>query len=504
MDNEPTIRSRRQAWGLWLGPLIFLAILALPVPPGLVTQVGGGETGDAGASARMAWVVLATLALMVVWWVSEAIPIPVTALLPMVVLPLAGVAELGEIAGKYLHPVVVLLLGGFILARSIERWRLHERIALHVVLRSGDRPSGLVGGFMVAAAILSMWISNTATAIMMVPIALTVAATIASSHRDDGGFATALLLGIAFACSIGGLGTYIGTPTNLLVKEAIEASTGRTITFLDWMMLGLPAVVVLVPLAWLVLTRLAFRIDGAGKGGAHAQIERRLSDLGTLSQPERRVLAIFALVALLWVFGIPLTQVELLGVRPFAGLNDQVSVLIGVILCFVVPAGSRSEPGARLLDWRTAEAIPWGVILLFGGGMALAGFIRSTGLGDWIGGELEFVAALPLVVLVLLVTAAVIFATEVTSNVATAAAVMPVLVALAESAGLNVAVLGAAVALSASCAFMLPMATGPNAVVYASGRVALSTMARAGLWLNLLAIPAITAIAVFVAPDAFW
>lgn len=491
-------RSMRQAAGLWLGPACFIAIMLTPLPPDLAAQFGSGPQAATGAQA--AWTVLALLALMAIWWVSEAIPIPVTALLPMIVLPMAGVAGLGEVAGQYLHPVVVLLLAGFILARSIERWDLHERIALHVVMRSGNRPAGLIGGFMAAAAILSMWISNTATAIMMVPIALSVSAAIFADRNPDDRFTIALLLGIAFACSIGGLGTYIGTPTNLLIKDALEASTGRAISFVDWMKFGLPAVALLVPLAWVVLTRFAFNIGAIAPGNAKEEIRSRLAKLGRVTSPERRVLGVFGLVATLWIFGLPVSELEVGGFAPFAGLSDQISALIGVVLCFMIPANSSESSSARLLDWRTAESIPWGVILLFGGGMALAAFIRSTGLGDWIGGELEVFASLPMIVLILLITTAVIFVTEITSNVATAAAVTPVLVALAERSGLDVVMLVAPVALAASCAFMLPMATGPNAVVHASERVPLPEMARAGFALNLLAVPAIALLSFFLAP----
>ena len=451
MSMEQTARSPRQIIGLWAGPMVFAALLFTPVPSDLLVQFSGSQLPaiETYAAAQSAWVVLALLAFMAIWWVSEAIPIPVTALLPMVILPLWNVAGLGDVAGEYLHPVVVLLLGGFILARSIERWDLHERIALNVVIRFGRSRASLIGGFMIASAVLSMWISNTATAIMMVPIALSVAVALSSTHDQEDDFALALLLGIAFACSIGGLGTYIGTPTNLLIKDAIESSTGTQITFVDWMLFGLPAVIILVPLAWFVLTRWAFTIDQGRSESGKAEIEKRLEMLGALTLPERRVLMVFAVVASLWIFGRPVSEIEISGVRPFSGLNDQVTALLGVFLCFIIPAGSSHKPGATLLDWRTADIIPWGVVLLFGGGMALAAFIRSSGLGEWIGGELEIFAALPMILLIVIVTTLIIFATEITSNVATAAASMPVLVALAERTGLDVVMLAAPVALAA-------------------------------------------------------
>lgn len=498
-NGETTLR---QKIGLVLGPVVFLALQLMQPPADMAALFAGAEPSGEGLvpDARSAWLVLSLTALMAIWWVTEAIPIPVTSLLPIVILPFWGVASVGEVSGEYLHPVVVLLLGGFIIARAIERWNLHERIALGIVSRFDTSLASLVGGFMIAAATLSMWISNTATAIMMAPIVLSVAAAVAKGEEARAKTALVLLLGVAWACSIGGLGTYIGTPTNLLVKNAVEASTGVTIDFLTWMAFGIPAVLVLTPLAWLVLVKWSFRFDGGRPEGAAIEVRERLAALGNLTVPERRVILLFALIAGLWMFGMPLSGLSIGGVEPFAGLNDQVVALFGVVLCFLVPAGGDAPRGERLLDWKTAETIPWGVVLLFGGGMALAWAIRSSGLSEWIGGELEVFAGLPVILLILLVTTIVIFITEITSNVATAAAVTPVLIAVAETGGIDPVLLAAPVALAASCAFMLPMATGPNAVVYATGNVSLPDMARAGFRLNMLGIFAITALSYWLAP----
>ncbi|MEO1473367.1 MAG: SLC13 family permease [Pseudomonadota bacterium] len=506
MPQHPTSQGRgvREQTGLWLGPLVALCIQLIPIPEALTDVfIQQGQTLDEiQASARAAWVVLSLLALMAIWWVTEAIPIPVTALLPMVLLPLGGVVSIRDAAAEYLHPVVVLLLGGFIVAKAIERWNLHARIALGVVVRVGARPSRLIGGFMLAAAVLSMWISNTATSIMMMPIALSVAAAVLGDRDLDSGFTWALLLGIAYSCSIGGLGTYIGTPTNLLIKDAIERSTGTEIDFVSWMMFGVPSVILLVPAAYFVLTRVAFRLPETANTSGQAEIRNRLAALGKMTTPEWRTISVFGVVAALWIFGRPLRDLTVFGMQPLGGLTDHVTAILGVILCFIVPSGSKTEKGSSLLDWKTAESIPWGVVLLFGGGMSLAAVIRSSGLGDWVGTELDVLATLPLILLIALVTAIVIFTTEVTSNIATAAALMPVLVSVAETAGLDVVLLGAPVALAASCAFMLPMATGPNAVAYATGHVTLKTMARAGIYLNLIAIALITLLASVLAPIA--
>lgn len=493
-DIGPAKRTLRQDIGLWLGLVVALGLQLVPLPSDLITVVGDE------ASARSAWIVASLLSLMAIWWVSEAIPIPVTSLLPMIVLPFFGVQSLRATSGDYLHPIVVLLLGGFIVAKAVERWNLHARIALAVVTRVGARPTTLIAGFMAASAVLSMWISNTATAIMMMPIAISVAAAILGPSNLHRGFTYALLLGIAYACSIGGLGTYIGTPTNLLVKDALERSTGEVIDFVTWMKLGIPAVLLLVPAAWFVLTRWAFDVHVDNVEAGQAEAERQKAALGPMTTPEWRTIGVFSVVAILWIFGMPLTSLSIGGVTPFAGLTDHVAAIFGVLLCFLVPSGAREAPRTALLDWKTAESIPWGVILLFGGGMAMAEVVRDSGLGAWIGGELEPIAALPPIVLILIVTTIVLFLTEVTSNIATAAALMPVLIALAERTGLDPVLIGAPLALAASCAFMLPMATGPNAVVYATGRVDLPTMAGAGLRLNILAIGIITLIGYAYAP----
>jgi len=485
------VDSARGRIGLWLGPLLAILIQLAPLPASLLESAGDEE------SARAAWIVLSMLVLMSVWWVTEALPIPITSLLPLVVLPTTGVLSIAQASAPFMHPIVVLLMGGFIVAKAIERWNLHARIALNVVVRVGSSPTRLIGGFMAAAAILSMWISNTATSIMMMPIAISAASEIVGRDKLDGPFTWALLLGIAWACSIGGLGTLVGTPTNLIVVGYINDNTTLSIDFAQWMLIGLPAVAVMVPVAWFVLTRWAFKIEMTEtSAGRHAVLED-LRALGPLSRPEGRTIAVFAAVAFLWIFRRQLAGVELFGVAPFANLTDHVIAIIGVFLCFVVPSG---KGRGALLDWKTAETIPWGVLLLFGGGMSLAAAITASGLSTWIGGELSGIAVLPTIVLIAVVTTLVIFLTEVTSNVATASALMPVLGALALSSGIEVGYLAVPLALAASCAFMLPMATGPNAVAFATGYVSLPTMARAGLRLNLLAIAAITALVYGLVP----
>jgi sodium-dependent dicarboxylate transporter 2/3/5 len=497
---NPQISAANEAvsrFGLYAGPALAALVLLLGPPASL---------DPAGSGWSPAWVTLATLLLMAIWWITEAVPIPVTSLLPLVVFPLAGVSSIGEASAPYMHPIVVLLMGGFVFAKAIERWDLHERIALNVVARAGNHPATLIGGFMLAAALLSMWISNTATSIMMMPIALSVAASVQNSEEGPSPFAYALLLGIAYACSIGGLGTPVGTPTNLIVMRYLNDATGSEIGFAQWMLLGLPMVALMLPLSWLVLTRWAFRVPRSDMGDAQEKVASRLAALGRMRIPEWRTLGVFVLIAGLWVLRRPINGLEwTVGdgvVHPFAGLTDHVIAILAVVLCFVVPAGGDRHRGERLLDWETAERIPWGVVLLFGGGMSLAQAISTTGLSTFIGEGLTSWAALPTPVLIVLITAAVLALTEVTSNIATASALMPVLGALALETGLPLELMAAPLALAASCAFMLPMATGPNAVVFATGKVSIATMARAGLRLNIIAVFLITLVAWFVAPLA--
>ena len=498
MDNsiESENSNRLSRFGLIAGFFTFVVLNLIGPPDSLLS---------AGYKAE-AWITLALLLLMAIWWVTEAVPIPVTSLLPLIVLPLFGVLPIAKVAAPYMHPIVVLLMGGFIFAKAIERWGLHERIALHVVSKAGGSSMGLIGGFMLASALLSMWISNSATSIMMMPIAISVSMAIKSDGQDNEPFTIALLLGIAYACSIGGLGTPIGTPTNLIVMGYLSEQSGIEISFAQWMMLGLPAVLILLPLAWLVLTKLAFDLPKTDISAAKQKVSHRLLELGSISVPERRTLMVFFVIAFMWMFRRLLNAWEFtIGndtYTPLSGLTDHMTAITAVILCFLVPAGGKTKKAEKLLSWSAAEKIPWGVLLLFGGGMSLALAISSTGLSAYIGSGLSAFFSLPTPILILIIALLVLSLTEVTSNVATASALMPVLGAIAIETGLPIELMAAPLALAASCAFMLPMATGPNAVVFATGKVGLSAMAKTGFKLNLIALIAITLLAYYIAPLA--
>lgn len=482
-----------------------IGLLAGPIVAGIVLLIGAPlELQVAGQAFSPAWVTLCLLILMAIWWISEALPIPVTALLPLVVLPLFGVADISQAAKPYMHPIVVLLMGGFIFAKAIEHWRLHERIALNIVNNTSGTPAKVIGGFMIASAVLSMWISNTATSIMMMPIALSVAATlVASASKDGKNFTLALLLGIAYACSIGGLGTPIGTPTNLIVIGFLSEYHNIDITFAQWLLIGGPIVLILLPLTWYALTRWIFNIPTTLPSNARDGVQEKLNALGSISIPEKRIIFVFVIIASLWAFKSPLMSIELGGFKPFSGLTDHVTAIIAVLLCFILPSGSTSEKNQRLLTWEAAESIPWGVVILFGGGMSLAFAITETGLSRFLGESLSGLGGYPTVLIIAITSIMVLMLTEVTSNIATASAVMPIIGAMAVEIGLPIETLAIPVALAAGCAFMLPMATGPNAVVFATGKLSIAKMAKVGFFINIIALIIITLFAYYAAPIVF-
>ncbi len=471
--------------GLAVGPTLAAIMLLAGAPSGL---------------AGSAWVTAALLVLMAVWWATEAIPIPATSLLPVVVLPLAGAGSPREIGADYFHPIVLLLLGGFVIAMGIERWGLHKRIALNIVSRAGYSPSTLIFGFMIATALLSMWISNTATTLMMVPIALSAASTLG---RRNGSFATALLLGVCYAASIGGVATPVGTPTNLIAKAWLETEFGLSIGFPQWMAFGVPAMILLVPTAWWCVTR---GLPAGTDSSAMAEdIRRQRHSLGPITAPELRVAFVFGIVALLWVSRLWIVDaLDAAGsplLKTYGESVDSMIAIGGALAMFLVPAGGGTR--RKILNWEEAERLPWGVLLLFGGGIALGNAISRTGLSAWIGSQLEILSILPPLFFIAAVVTLVIFLTELTSNVATMTTIAPILGAMAVATGVEPESLLAPAAIAASCAFMLPVATAPNAIVFATGAVPISQMIRRGFQLNLLGIIIITAIGYWIAPLAF-
>jgi sodium-dependent dicarboxylate transporter 2/3/5 len=467
--------------GLLGGLAVFGVLLATPAPAGLEPA---------------AWRTAAVGLLMAVWWMSEAAPIAVTSLLPMVLFPLLGVASMADAAAPYANPLVFLFLGGFLIALGIERWGLHRRIALSIIARVGTRPTRIVAGFMLASAVLSMWISNTATTMMMLPIALSIVelAQPEGARRDgpvEGPFPVCLMLGVAYASSIGGMGTLIGSPTNALLAGFLNQTSGQPLTFLAWLAVGVPVAAVGLALAYVVLTRWVFPLRLERLPGGAGFVREELARLGPMSRGETTVAVVFAATALLWV-GRPLVA------RGVPGLTDTGIALAGAVLLFVVPVDWRR--GQAVLEWTEARRLPWGVLLLFGGGLSLADAVSGTGLAAAIGAGLRGADAWPAWLVTLAVVTVIVLLTELTSNTATAATFLPVVASIAVALGRPPMLLLVPATLAASCAFMMPVATPPNAIVYGSGHVTVPQMARAGVWLNLVFVVLLTAAAFVLVP----
>lgn len=472
--ESPSV-ARRQI-GLFFGAALFLAMILL---------------GPHQSLPLPAWNTAAVAVLMAIWWISEAIPIPVTALVPVVAFPLLGVSTITEAATPYADQVIFLFLGGFILAAALEASGLHRRLALAIISVAGTRPAGLVGGFMVATAFLSMWVSNTATVVMMLPMAISIIALAAREGTHDEGehrnLSIALLLGVAYASSIGGIGTLIGSPPNALLAGFMSKSLKVEVGFFQWMMVGVPIILVSLPLCWWLLTKVTFRVGKDEIAGGREAISREAAALGKPSARERIVGVIFLLVAAAWIFR-PLLM-------PYIPqLSDSGIAIAGALLLFLVPVNRKN--GEVVLEWKHAEQLPWSVLVLFGGGLSLAAAIQQSGLAKWIGIALSGVSAIPFVFLIFLVTVLIVFLTELTSNTATAATFLPLVASIAVGLGADPMQLAIPTAIGASCAFMMPVATPPNALVYASGHVTIPQMMRAGFWLNLIMIVLIQTAAV--------
>ena len=472
-------------FNMLFGLLLFITILFLPAPEGM---------------SDTAWKVAAVTVLLAFLWSTEALPVPVTSLLPIVFFPMLGVSSIGAATAPYAAPTIFLLMGGFIMATGITKWNLHRRIALMILVKVGNNPTALIGGFMAITAMISMWISNTASTLMMIPIALSLANEIIKEKKaKTTGFKICLVLGIAYGANIGGFGTPIGTPPNLLVIAFMKESYDIDISFLSWMLIGIPTVMLMLPLALFVLTKWAYPYDLSENSLASEHLKQELAEMGPMTTPEKRMSILFAFIASCWILRTPIQfNLELI---PW--LNDTLIAIAGAILMFIVPSGSQDKKINRLLDWQTAEKLPWGVLLLFGGGLSLAAAVSSSGLAIWIGTALSSIGVLDLIFIILILVTIVVFLTELTSNTATAATLIPIMGALAVSTGIDPMILFVPLAISASCAFMLPVATGPHAVVFSSGEVSIPQMANAGFRLNLFAIFAVTGSSYLLVPLIF-
>ena len=492
--DEGPITAVRLA-GLVGGLGAFVLLLLLPAPQALAPE---------------AWRTAAVAVLMASWWMTEAIPIPATSLLPLVLFPLLGIVDMGAAAAPYANEVIFLFLGGFLLAAAMQRWGLHRRIALGIMAAVGVTPRRLLFGFMAATAFLSMWISNTATTAMMLPIALAVAdlfsrrsgGAAATPDPRQGNFAVALLLGVAYAASIGGVATLIGTPPNAVLAAASSELLGVEISFLEWMAVGLPATLVFLPVAWGVLILLHPPEAMSGNGAEVIRAER--AGLGPASRGERIVAVVFVLTAVSWIFRVPMEigSFTLPGVQTFfPRVLDSTIAMAAAVVLFLIPVHPRR--GVQVITWDDARSVPWGVLLLFGGGLSLAMAMDRSGLAAWIGQGVATVGQVPPLVLVALVATLFIFLTEVTSNTATATMAMPLMVGVGAALGTDALTLMATAALGASMAFMLPVATPPNAIVFGSGRFTIQQMARAGFVMNLISIVVVTLLIFLVVPRVF-
>ena len=466
-------------FGLIFGILVFLFFYISNPPQGL---------------DRIAWLTAGVAILMTVWWVTEAIPIYATGLIPLLLFPLLNLFEIKVVATSYAHPLVLLFLGGFIIASAMEDSGLHKRIALKILSLSGTSPSKIIGGFMLTTAILSMWVSNTASTIMMLPIATSVIAFFTSQKNvENKSFAIPLLLSIAYAASIGGTATLIGTPTNIMLASILSDTYGFKISFIDWFMIGLPVAAILIPIVWFFLTKVIFQVS-AKKSDAleHTLIEMN-KEIGKPSTTEKIVACIFFLTATLWIFRKTLNE------KFNFYLNDTSIGIMGALLLFIIPYGSNK----RACNWETANKIPWGVLFLVGGGIALSRAIKSSGLAEWIGSFSNYLYGLDIYILVLIAVALIILLTELNSNTATVATFSPILIIFAIGLEVNPLIFVIPTTIAASCAFMLPIATPPNAVIFGSGKVKINNMIKAGFSLNIISIFIVTIVSLIILSQIF-
>ena len=454
--------------GLLLGPLLFLVISRL-------TFLGSLEPA--------AWKVLAVAAWMITWWVTEATPVAVAALLPIVVFPAMGIFSVEEVTQPYANPVIFLFMGGFFIALGLEEHGLHRRLALNLVHLTGTSANGIILGFMLATAFLSMWISNTAATIMMLPIASTVISLISQTVNNNKGmslFSLSLMLGIAYSANIGGMATVIGTPPNVVFVGYAKELIGTNIDFSKWMMIGIPVSAIMVFVTYILLTRILYRNKLGKMKTASGLIGAELLKLGKMSREEKLVAAIFGLTAFMWIFKLPVNR--LIGKEI---LNDTTTAIIGGILIFTVPADFKK--GRNLVPWEATLRMPWGVLLLFGGGLTLAKAMESTGLISIIAALVENNNLSPLIVYLVLISS-MLFLTELMSNVALATIFLPVAIGIAGGLGLDPLLLSIPLAMASSCAFMLPVSTPPNAIVFSSGHVSINQMVRTGFTLNVISV----------------
>ncbi|HMO38512.1 MAG TPA: DASS family sodium-coupled anion symporter [Saprospiraceae bacterium] len=463
--------------GLFLGPLLFIVCIALPRPEGFSPE---------------GWRVIAIAAFMLVWWITEAVPLAVASLLPIVLLPLLGVSSIRDATTPYANPVVFLFMGGFMIALAMEKWNLHRRIALNIVKATGTNANGIIFGFFLATAAISMWISNTATAVMMLPIATSVIALLSDGqgHLSEKGirnFALGMMLAIAYGSNIGGTATIIGTPPNVVFAGFMRTNYDYEVSFAKWMLIAMPFTIALLLLTYFMVVKVLYPNRLGNFTGAEALIRAEVTKLGRMSRGEKRTLAIFLTTALLWIF-----REGVNALLPGKPLTDEGIAMLATVVLFITPVVW--DENRFVLEWRDTERLPWGILLLFGGGLSLAGALANTGIIDLIGEQFRLFQDVDVVVVLGLATVSLLL-TEVMSNVALVTIFLPMVGGIAQGAGIDPLEVCIPVTMAASCAFMLPMSTPPNAIVFASGHVTIPQMLRVGIWLNIATILLISFVA---------
>ena len=473
----------KENFGFLLGVTVAVVVMLLPTPEGLSLE---------------AHKTAALFLLMGIWWATEAVPVAVTALVPLALFPMLGIVDIQSAANPYANKTIYLFFGGFLIATAIQKWDLHKRIALFVLEYAGSNGASLILGFMLTAAVISMWVMNTATTIMLLPIGLAVITVVKETvkglnEKEMESFQLALLLGIAYGATIGGMSTLIGTGPNGMLAAFMADNYNLDISFIDWMKVGVPLSAIMLPCSWLILTRVIFKVEFETSQETKDLLSSMKQELGKFNGAEFKVFVVFVLTAITWMLRTVLDDIN-----GFEGLSDAGIAMISALFLFLLPSGNKEKKGA-LLEWKDAqENVPWGLLVLFGGGLSLANAVQATGLAVWMGNLIP--QGISIVLIVILVVTMIIFLTELTSNMATTATFLPVVAAIAIQSDFNPLLVTAAVALAASCAFMLPVATPPNAIVFGSGLIRVPQMARAGFLINVLGILVVSFVAAVSVP----
>ncbi|GAB3043602.1 SLC13 family permease [Virgibacillus ainsalahensis] len=485
--KKPSFKPAQKV-GLILGPLLFLLTLLFFQPEGLNIE---------------ARAVLAVTLWVATWWITEPVPIAVTSLLPIILLPITGALDGDTVVSSYGNDIIFLFLGGFFIATAMEKWNLHKRIALSIISVIGTSPQRIVLGFMVATAFLSMWVSNTAATMMLIPMGLAIVHQ-ASSSLEKGEYAKeipkfekAVIFGIGYAATIGGLGTLIGTPPLSILAATVGEMFGTEISFAGWMMVGVPVAVILIPILWLYLTKVVYKINFSELPGGKKQINHERKSLGGISYEEKAVAAVFIFAAFMWITRTFIWE----NIVHVPGISDGMIAMAATILLFLIPA--KQEEGSRIMEWKDSKDIPWGILILFGGGLAIAAGFTETGLSNWIGSQLAGLEGMNVFIIMLVAAGVILFLTEITSNTATGTMIIPVVASLALALNIHPYALMVPCAMAANCAFMLPVGTPPNAIIYGTGRLKITEMVKNGFWLNITALILIVTVVYFFLPVAW-